>query len=461
MSGACTTRSAPDGAVSRLAVGLGFALAVAAGIASAAPATAPSAPAACAVVTKLPSPPMNRPHYRLSIRVERGLMRAGGTLSVSFQPAAATDRLVFRLWPNSPFYAKRGASLTVGGVASAGHALPTARPDPTTLVVRRAVAAGQRVVVSMSWALRLPRPAGLQLHGGRSMRLLSFFPLLAWNGASWATEAPVMTDSFWPTSPTADFDVDVATRGRLQVLASGEEVGKGRWHARAVRDFALAVGSFQVATTTVKAPRRVRVVVGLERGSPFRAGDFLASAASALRFYARRFGAYPWSTYSLAVMKDFSGLNGTAYPTLAFLGDASLVLVPHETAHQWFYSLVGNDQSRDPWLSEGLATWAQTGPENSLSLLLATPIPPIARNRIGAPMSFWQSHDFETFRHGVYVQTVQALASLGSAAKVNCALRRFVVGNAYRTAVPRDLLAALSPSFALAEQKLRAWGAHF
>src|SRR6266536_366651 len=113
--------------------------------------------------------------------------------------------------------------------------------------------------------------------------------------------------------------------------------------------------------------------------------------ACALRFYARRFGDYPWSTYSLAVMKDFSGLNGTAYPTLSFLGDGSLVLVPHETAHQWFYSLVGNDQSRDPWLSEGLATWAQTGPENSLSQMLATPIPPAVHNRIGEPMSFWQS----------------------------------------------------------------------
>ena len=59
--------------------------------------------------------------------------------------------------------------------------------------------------------------------------------------------------------------------------------------------------------------------------------------------------------------------------------------------------------------------------------MLATPIPPGVRNRIGEPMSFWQSHDFETIRLGVYVQTVQALAALGSAPRVNCALRRFVV----------------------------------
>src|SRR5262245_60184317 len=146
---------------------------------------------------------------------------------------------------------------------------------------------------------------------------------------------------------------------------------------------------------------------------------------------------------------------------LAARGDGSVVLVPHETAHQWFYSLVGNDQSRDPWLGEGLATWAQTGPESSLYQMLAEPIPPGVRNQIGEPMSFWQSRDFETIRLGMFVQTVQALAALGDPAKVDCALRQFVVRNAYRTAVPRDLLAALQPLLPGADKELRTRGAHF
>ena len=444
----------------RVMAGVGLAFAAALGIAGAAPAAVLSA-SACAVGPSLPAPPRDRPHYVLHVKVQRSLMAADGALTVSFAPTVATDRLVFRLWPNSPFYARRGARLTVSGVTSAGRRLPTSRPDPTTLIVRRGLAAGERITVSMSWTLHLPRPAGLQLHGGKSARLLSFFPLLAWNDTRWATEPPVRVDSFWPTSPTADFDVDVSVPAGLRVLASGTEVAAGRWRARAVRDFALAVGSFRVVSTTIRAPRPVRVTVGLERGSFASPRDFLAAATRVLRFYARRFGDYPWSTYSLAVMRDFSGLFGTAYPTLGFLGDGSLVLVPHETAHQWFYSLVGNDQSRDPWLSEGLATWAQTGPENSLSQLLGTPIPPRVRNRIGEPMSFWQSYDFETIRRGLYVQTVQALAALGDAAEVDCALRQFVVQQAYRTAAPRDLLAALQPFFPDAEPKLSARGAHF
>jgi hypothetical protein len=444
----------------RVSVGLAWSFVLVGGIAPAVPVSAATA-AGCVVGTSLPAPSRNRPHYVLRVRVEPGLMAARGTLTVLFAPSVATDRIVFRLWPNSPFYAKRGASLTVPDVTSSGRRLPTARPDATTLVVRRALAAGERISVSMSWTLHLPRPAGLQLHGGQSARLLSFFPLLAWNGTSWATERPVRTDSFWSTSPTADFDVRIIVPARLRVLASGAQVAAGHWRARAVRDFALAVGAFHVVSTTVNAPRPVRVTVGLERGSVYSARDFLVSTVRDLRFYAGRFGDYPWSTYSLAVMKDFRGLNGTAYPTLGFLGDGSLLLVPHETAHQWFYSLVGNDQSRDPWLSEGLATWAQTGPENSLSQMLATPIPPGVRNRIGEPMSFWQARDFDTIRRGLYVQTAQALAALGETAKIDCALRQFVVRNAYRTAVPQNLLAALDAYFPQAKAKLRARGAHF
>jgi aminopeptidase N len=204
------------------------------------------------------------------------------------------------------------------------------------------------------------------------------------------------------------------------------------------------------------------VLVALERRSIFPIQPFLTETMRSLRSYAQRYGPYPWPTYTLVAMSDyFPALAGTAYPTIGFVGDSSLVLVPHETAHQWFYSLVGNDQARDPWVSEGLATWAQTGPEQSLATLLANAIPADVRNRIGEPMSFWDPLGFEKTRLGVYVQSVQALAALGEPATVDCALRLFVVRNAYRTATPRDLLAALGEFFPDAETTLTAYGARF
>jgi hypothetical protein len=90
-----------------------------------------------------------------------------------------------------------------------------------------------------------------------------------------------------------------------------------------------------------------------------------------------------------------------------------------------------------------------------------------ARIKLSAPchsrsrLLRWDPRGFEQFRLGVYVQTVQALNELRDAAEVDCALREFVVANAYRTATPDDLLAALDDFSPDAEQTLTARGAHF
>jgi hypothetical protein len=87
-----------------LAVGLGVPVVIVTGVVGGA-AARPARPrprAVCSVPTALPRPPANRPHYVLRVRVARSRTTADGTLAVSFAPPVATDRLVFRLWPNSP-----------------------------------------------------------------------------------------------------------------------------------------------------------------------------------------------------------------------------------------------------------------------------------------------------------------------------------------------------------------------
>jgi len=52
--------------------------------------------------------------------------------------------------------------------------------------------------------------------------------------------------------------------------------------------------------------------------------------------------------------------EGIEYPTLVFEGaDRSGLITAHETAHQWFYSLVGNDQARQQWNDRALAIAAR------------------------------------------------------------------------------------------------------
>src|SRR5688500_1552240 len=60
---------------------------------------------------------------------------------------------------------------------------------------------------------------------------------------------------------------------------------------------------------------------------------------------------------------EYSGLISiTDYAYATYVGQTpSLlgVLIAHETAHQWWYGAVGNDQANEPWLDESLAFYSE------------------------------------------------------------------------------------------------------
>ena len=381
-----------------------------------------------------------------------------GDLTVRFTPDLDTDRLLFRLWPNEPSQRARGGSLGTGNVVVDGAPARTSSPEPTTLVVEGRFPAHRDVTVAMPWSLQVPGPANDRLaRQGEVLRLGSFFPILSWEpDVGWDDDPPVAGFAEASTAPTADFDVSVALPPGFGALGTGAYDGRGRWRATAVRDFALSVGRFRVATAIAHAPDRVDVTVGVAGGLTDDPAAYLAKAVRVLEDFGRRFGPYPWPTYTVAVTPGLRG--GIEYPAHVMQGPGTIGrTTSHELGHQWFYALVGNDQGRDPWLDEGLASWAEARFEGVLPSFVARPLPSEARGRLGEPMTFW-SRRFAAYYRGVYVQGVQALASLGAPGLVDCALRVYVARNAYRIARPADLLAALTAVFPDAPARLAAYG---
>ena len=413
---------------------------------------------ACPAPPAAAQPRADRPRYALTIRVASSFRLVTGDLTVTFTPNRPTDRLVFRLWPNGPPQLVQGSRLDPGVVTSSGRQLRTLRPDPTTLVVRpeQPLAAGTEITLNVPWRLRVP-PArsdrNARFAGG--LRLGSFFPILAWDPRrGWVTDPPARILGESSTAPAADFDITVQVPRGLRAVVTGEPAGAGRWRAEAVRDIALAVGRFRIATTTAHAPDPVNIRVARVSGSSTR---LLTLAKSALERLSRKYGAYPWKSFTLVVPPDFFG-GGIEYPMLVFVGQSpyARLIVDHETAHQWFYSLVGNDQARDPWLDETLATWAQT----RLGSLEPPPrkgLPKSALRHVGSPMTYWNRVG-GAFFYGVYGEGVNALRSLGNNAKVDCALRSYAARQSYAIARPADLLDELNAVIPGAEKRLRAWG---
>jgi aminopeptidase N len=125
-----------------------------------------------------------------------------------------------------------------------------------------------------------------------------------------------------------------------------------------MRDFMIAMSSdYQVKSDTVD---------GVKLNSYYRqkftdeGTRGLQVVADALRTYEKRIGEYPFNELDLVGTPTTAG--GIEYPGLIVVAEGLYERNPtfyesataHETAHQWWYSLVGNDQIDEPWLDEAL-----------------------------------------------------------------------------------------------------------
>lgn len=172
--------------------------------------------------------------------------------------------------------------------------------------------------------------------------------------------------------PLSDFEVNLQVVGApadLTIAASAPESQRGEWYTyilEGARTFALSLSPSFTHTT-----RQVGTVTIHNYTFPYHQNPgerVLNTAAQALELYARLFSPYPHQ--HLAVVEaDF--LDGMEYDGLFFLSygfynldngtpaQYLVALTAHETAHQWFYGVVGNDQALQPWLDEALCTYAE------------------------------------------------------------------------------------------------------
>ena len=403
-------------------------------------------------------PDPSRPTYTATATVDVAGSTVTGSLTVTFTPDLDTHELVFRLWPNAPQLAAGGVHEDIGAVVrSDGTVLTVSRPDDTTVHVSLPdqLGAGQPVTVTMPYTLSVPGPTEDRVaHDGDTMRLGSFLPLLSWEpGVGWATDPPTTAHAEAATSPVANYIVSITVPEGYDVLGSGEHRSDGRWFADAVRDVAYSVGHFRTREGNVGG---THVTIGVDASIDADLGHYFDLTVDALQNYEARFGRYPWVTYTAAVLPGFAG--GIEFPThvMHASGSADRSIV-HEVAHQWFYALVGNDQGRDPWLDEGLASYAEFVEIGSLARHQSESVPPDAAGRAGEPMTFWDRHQ-SSYYQGVYVQAAVATASLGSVDQVDCALRQYVAHDAFRIATPADFFIAVSTVFPDAAERLASYG---
>ncbi|HEX2851529.1 MAG TPA: hypothetical protein VHN98_13295, partial [Acidimicrobiales bacterium] len=267
---------------------------------------------------------------------------------------------------------------------------------------------------------------------------------LAWEpGVGWATDPPTSGFAEASLSVPSDFDVTFTVpEGRgLRVLATGVADSPTHWRAVAAGDWAVSVGRFTTASATAVGGQ-VQVTVGVDAQVAESPDGYLAKIVAALDRYSALYGAYPWPAFTMAVEPGLRG--GIEYPMHVMQGPGTGGrTTAHEVGHMWFFGLVPNDQGRDPWLDEGLATWLEGRFEGTTAALLAEAIPPDGAGRAGLPMTYWEPRQSIYYR-SVYVQGAQAVGALGPPAVVDCALRHLVARQAFSVTTDAAAIAALS-----------------
>ncbi|MFL5680773.1 MAG: hypothetical protein ACJ77B_09255, partial [Chloroflexota bacterium] len=240
-----------------------------------------------------------------------------------------------------------------------------------------------------------------------------------------------------PVSPHVR--VRITTDRSLVLATTGDRVAVSgltqTFEATNVRDFTITASPDYRTASAVVGSTTVRVYY--RPGGPGSA--MLAAAKAALPKIAALVGEYPYRTFKVV---QSSGSYGMESPELIWIPtgapSANLpYLVYHETAHQWFYGLVGSNQADEPFTDEAVTDF-------------------VARYALGmrrASRCATAELDLSIYRYSstcyyevVYIQGGNFLEDLRQrmgAAAFWKALRGYVAANRYGMTTTKQLLDAL------------------
>lgn len=161
-------------------------------------------------------------------------------------------------------------------------------------------------------------------------------------------------------------DFVIACTGNIISAETVDNITKWDIRANAFRDFAwVASNNFKTLEKEVDGTLLKMYFINDGITDEDIENETLRIAEASLKIFNEIFGKYPYKEYSV-VQTNFP--SGMEYPGIVFIGsqyyDRSFmgfleILIVHETAHQWWYGVVGNDQIDEAWLDESLTTYSE------------------------------------------------------------------------------------------------------
>ena len=224
----------------------------------------------------------------------------------------------------------------------------------------------ESVSLSVKYTLTLAQVEHRTGVAKRSVNLGNFYPVLcAYEEGKGFYECVYSSNGDPFYSECADYDVTFTAEEKYVVASSGQTVSAQkdgvnvtyRYKLENARDFALVLGEeYEVYQAQAEGVQILYYAYEEEN-----AEETVQILSDCIAYFSDTFGDFPYKTYA-AVQMGFC-FGGMEYPGLVYLSDALsredyLYTAVHETAHQWWYAAVGNNECEYAFLDEGLAEYS-------------------------------------------------------------------------------------------------------
>lgn len=223
-----------------------------------------------------------------------------------------------------------------------------------------------KILIEISYVVTIPNINHRFGYGENTINLGNFYPIACvYENGNFVTDLYHYNgDPFY--SDIANYNVEISYNNNLTLATSGNilntvENGSTKTtsaSAISIRDYAMVLSDkFNVKETDVNGTKILYYYYG--DANPEKS---LITASDSLKTFNKLFGDYPYETLSVVEANFVHG--GMEYPRLILISDDIEVhddyinVIVHETAHQWWYGMVGNNEFKYGWLDEGLTEYS-------------------------------------------------------------------------------------------------------
>ena len=331
----------------------------------------------------------------------------------------------------------------------------------------------ERVKIDLNFTLTLPNSTHRFGFYEGNINLGNWYPIACEIFQGEFDKSPYYAtgDPFFST--VANYEVKLTYPSSYKICSSGEissevcgEQTTSTMTAKAIRDFAICLSNDSVILTKDVGGVKLNYM-GYENNLDLQ--NNLEISALALEYFSKIFGKFPHKT--LSVVKTPFIYGGMEYPNIVFVSDAvddeiemNKVIV-HEIAHQWWYSVVGNNEIKEAWLDESLAEYSvalffENHPQYKTSYddivssalssyLLYVDVIGTIRGDVNTKMNLSVSeyqNDYE-YSYMIYVKGVimfDQLKSVVGESKLIAGLKKYYDDNKFKIATKTDFLEAFA-----------------